>query len=108
MKNNWWLLILLFLLGLTSIPGCEKCNDCGPSENYPFVNVRFYNVDSLVKLQDNISLLNDSITVLDTLIAHGSDSLSSTKSLIQNQLNLYQEAVTKINNGEIKIDNLII
>lgn len=106
MKNNWWVFIPLLLLGLAGMPGCEKCKDCGPSDNYPYVNVRFYNIDSLVKLQNKIIVLNDSINILDSLISSGNDSLNSTKSVVQGELNLYQEAVSKINNSEIKIDNL--
>lgn len=106
MKNLWWLFIPLLLLGLIGMPGCEKCKDCGPSENYPYVNVRFYNIDSLVQLQNKISVLNDSISILDRLISGGNDSLNNIKSVFKSKLNLYQEAVSKINNGKIKIEDL--
>jgi hypothetical protein len=59
-----------------------------------------------VQLQHRIAQLNDSIGILDSLISSGGDSLNTTKSVLQNELNLYQGIVTKINNGEIKIDNL--
>jgi hypothetical protein len=106
MKHGWYLLIFLFILAVIKIPGCTPCNDCGPSENYPYVNVKFYNIDSLLKLQNEINIINDSIAVLDELIAGGADSLTSIKSSLESTLGLLQEGQSKITSGQIKIDAL--
>ncbi len=106
MNRGWFFIVPLFLLLVAGNYSCSNCNNCGPSSNYPYVNVRFYNIDSLVKIDDSITVLNDSISTITNLIKQGADSLSSVLNSLNNNLSTMTAIQAVINSAKIKIDSV--
>jgi hypothetical protein len=44
-----------------AVYSCQDCDDCGPSQNEPYVILKFFNIDSLLKVRDTLAYLNDSL-----------------------------------------------
>lgn len=95
---------LLLLVPL--ILACEDCRDCGPSKNEPYVNLKFYNIDSLLKVNAELDILADSLEVVDTLIKKGDTTLTETRDMLAGMQTLYKMAQSKINAGMIKINEV--
>ncbi len=94
------------MIMLADFYGCNHCDDCGPSSNYPYVNVKFYNIDSLTKINDSIAVLNDSINTLNNLVNQGADSLAPVVAALEKNLTSVSAIQGVINSAKIKIDSL--
>ena len=96
----------MILLSVIAFTGCNKCDDCAPGQNYPFVNVRFYNIDSLVKVENSIAGLNDSIQIINDLITGGNTEWNSVLAILNNKLLSLESAKQKISQGKIRVEKV--
>jgi hypothetical protein len=53
------------------------------------VNLRFYNIDSLLKVEDTLTILQDSLDTINQKIEEGDTTLSGIKSDLEKELELY-------------------
>jgi hypothetical protein len=101
--RQYWIYLILLPLAYVS---CQECDDCGPGQNEPFVNLRFYNIDSLLKVEDTLTFIQDSLDTVNLLIKEGDTTLTDTKTELENQKKLYTEVKNNINQGKIRIDEV--
>jgi len=101
--RKYWIFLVLFPLAYY---GCQECDDCGPSLNESFVNLRFYNIDSLVKVEDTLSIVQDSLDAVNQNIEEGDTTLAMIKEELEKQIVFYSEIKNNINQGKIKIDEV--
>jgi hypothetical protein len=85
---------------------CQECDDCGPSQNEPFVNLKFFNIDSLLKVEDTLAIIQDSLQVVNQKIDEGDTTLTEIKSELEKQIVFYDEVRDNINKGKIKLDEV--
>jgi len=98
-------LIYLILIPLVYY-SCQECDDCGPSQNEPIVNLKFFNIDSLIKVEDTLTIIEDSLEVVNQKIDEGDTTLSDIKVNLENQQAFYIQVKDNINQGKIKIDEV--
>ncbi|WP_147407348.1 hypothetical protein [Reichenbachiella sp. MSK19-1] len=67
-------LVLGLSLGFLAIVSCEKESDL--VERDPTIDLVFYNIDSLVQVEDTLEIVADSIEVLTDTLTHFADSAS--------------------------------
>jgi hypothetical protein len=101
--SEYWIFLIILLFGVIS---CEECDDCGPSQNEPYVNLRFFNIDSLIKVQDTLIFLKDSLDRIEEKIQEGDTTLSDEKDAIENSIALYNQVEDDINEGNVRIDEV--
>ena len=102
---NWSLFVLLTVpLGILS---CQDCRDCGPSTAEPFVNFQFFNIDSLVQVEDTLVVLEDSLEKVMEGIDTGNTDLEGIKVDLENSIDVYEQVKSDIENGKIKIDEVM-
>jgi hypothetical protein len=102
---NWSLFVLLTVpLGILS---CQDCRDCGPSTAEPFVNFQFYNIDSLIKVEDSLVVLEDSLEKVMAGIDTGNADLDTIRAELENSIDVYEEVKNDIEEGKIKIDEVM-
>lgn len=97
-------IILIFLAGIIS--ACNECNDCGPGSAYPFFKIRFFNIDSLIKVEEGISIAQDSLDSLNVLIAEGGDEYIPARDQLQNELSRLFVISNNIQNGKIRVESV--
>lgn len=102
---NWTFFVLLtFPLGILS---CEDCSDCGPSTSEPYVNFRFFNIDSLRKVEDTLLVLEDSLGKVIEGIDSGNTDLDSIRTLLEADIDYFNKIETDIKNGKVKIEEVV-
>lgn len=101
--RKYWIYLILLPLAYSS---CQECNDCGPGQNEPFVNLRFYNIDSLLKVEDTLTFIQDSLDTVNQRIQDGDTTLTDIKSALEYQKSVYIKVKNEINQGKIKIDEV--
>ena len=102
---NWSLFVLLTVpLGILS---CQDCRDCGPSTAEPFVNFQFFNIDSLIKVEDTLDVLEDSLEIVMAGIDTGNTDLNTIRVELENSIDVYEQVKNDIENGKIKIDEVM-
>ena len=102
---NWPLFVLLTVpLGILS---CQECRDCGPSTAEPYVNFQFYNIDSLIKVEDTLVVLEDSLDKVLAGIDTGNTDLDTIRIELEASIDTYDQVKTDIENGKIKIDQVM-
>ncbi len=103
-------LITKYCIGLILISclyyGCQECDDCGPGQQYPYVNLMFFNMDSLVKVENTLENLEDSLQTVNNRIQEGDTTLFDTRDNLQELISLYEESRENINLGKMKIDRV--
>jgi hypothetical protein len=97
---------ILILITATLFNTCNECNDCGPGGNYPFVRLRFYNIDSLIKAEAGIVVLEDSLEAVSLLISGGNNDLIPLRDELQRRLVTLFLATSSINDGEIRLEQV--
>ena len=101
---NWLFFFLLTLpLGILS---CQDCPDCGPSTSEPYVSFRFFNIDSLIKVEDTLVVLEDSLDKVIDEIDSGNTDLDTAKMELEAEIDLYNQVLSDIKNGKIKIEEV--
>jgi len=95
--------MLIVPLGILS---CQDCTDCGPSTAEPYVNFQFFNIDSLVKVEDTLLVLEDSLDAVLVGIDTGNTELDTIRTGLENQIDTYEQVKQDIENGKIKIDEV--
>ncbi len=98
-------LIFLLLIPLAYY-SCQECRDCGPSQNEPFLNLKFFNIDSLIKVEDTLAVIEDSLDIINNKIQEGDTTLSDLKEALVKQQNNYTQVKNNINQGKIRIDEV--
>jgi len=93
----------LLILAIGVICSCGDCKDCGPSQNYPYFKIRFFNIDSLNKVNASIAETQDSLT---QLIDSGYQESDTVVININNKLTFLENVQTNIRMGKIKIDDV--
>jgi hypothetical protein len=101
--RKYWIYLILVPLAIYS---CQDCDDCGPSQNEPFVNLRFFNIDSLVKVRDTLAFLNDSLDRIEEAIGAGDTTLTEKKETIESGIDLFDQVENNILDGKIRIDEV--
>ncbi len=98
--------LLLLFLAVLFYSSCEKCDDCGPSKREPYVKVRFFNIDSLVKVDARLSLLEDSLATINQMILDGDTTLVGSRDQLGQEIRKFNEVKETINEGRIRIDEI--
>jgi hypothetical protein len=106
MKIGYLFVLPLILLGSVIFSRCSNCTDCGPSHSYPFFIIRFFNVDSLLKVEATIAETQDSIDQVNQLIDSGYVEYDSVLIQLQYDLTYWQNVEKNIKNGKIKINEV--
>jgi hypothetical protein len=88
------------------ILSCEDCNDCGPSTGEPYVSFRFFNIDSLNKVEDILTVLEDSLNKIIVGIDTGNTELDTIRTVLEAQIDVYAQVKTDISNGKLKIEEV--
>jgi hypothetical protein len=101
--RKYWIYLILIPLAYSS---CQECNDCGPGQNEPFVNLRFYNIDSLLKVADTLAIIQDSLDTVNHRIQEGDTTLTEIKTELEYQKSYYEKVKVNINQGKFKIDEV--
>jgi hypothetical protein len=101
----YWSYFILFTVPL-GILSCQDCNDCGPAENEPYVSFRFFNIDSLNKVEDTLAVLEDSLDKVIDGIDTGNTDLDTIRQVLEEQIDLYNEVHADIKDGKVKIDEV--
>jgi len=98
--NFFWVLVII-PLGILS---CQDCEECGPSINESLVSFKFYNIDSLIKVEDTLAVLEDTLAAIDEEIENGNEGLDSVRNIVENEIAYYTDVQTDIENGKLKVD----
>jgi hypothetical protein len=99
---NWsFFFILTVPLGILS---CQECADCGTATAEPVINFRFFNIDSLNKVEDTLTILEDSLGKVIEGIDTGNTDLDTIRTDLEVQVEAYDQVRTDIKNGKLKID----
>lgn len=106
MKYGWIFVLPVSALLLLGFHRCTPCNDCGPQENFPYITLRFFNMDSLAKVDTVLSALQDSLLVLNDSINQGNDQYIPVRDSLQNIATFFQTVQTNIKNGKIRINEV--
>jgi len=101
----YWLYFFLFTVPL-GILSCQECGDCGPAENEPYVSFRFFNIDSLIKVEDTLLVLEDSLDKVIEGIDTGNTELDTVRQVLEEEIDLYNQVHADIMDGKIKIDEV--
>jgi len=101
---NW--LYFFLLIGSFGLLSCQECADCGPAENEPYVSFRFFNIDSLTKVEDTLLVLEDSLDKVIEGIDTGNTELDTIRQVLERDIDLYNQVYTDIKNGKVKIDEV--
>jgi hypothetical protein len=104
-KVLFWSYFFLFIIPL-GILSCQDCGDCGPAENEPYVSFRFFNIDSLLKVEDTLLVLEDSLDKVLEGIDTGNTELDTIRQELEDQIDLYNQVHTNIKDGKVKIDEV--
>lgn len=104
------LLIIFILVGIFT-SGCEPCNDCGPKNAYPYLNLSILNRTSLDTLQDDSSAFANELKIIDSLIKDPAntpiiDDLNKEKAENQEALNYIKNLITLTRNKMISIQSI--
>jgi len=94
------------LIGSLGFLSCQDCNDCGPAENEPYVSFRFFNIDSLIKVEDTLLVLEDSLDKVIEGIDTGNTELDTIRQVLEEEIDLYNQVYTDIKDGKVKIDEV--
>ena len=100
--NFLWLLVLI-PIGILS---CQDCEDCGPSHQEPLVIFKFFNIDSLIKVEDTLLILEDTLAIIDDEIANGNEDLDSIRNIVVDEIDYYTDVSNDIKNGKLKVDEV--
>ena len=100
MKSGYLFILPLLILTIGVICGCGDCKDCGPSQDYPYFKVRFFNIDSLIKVNASITETQDSLT---QLIDSGYQQNDTAVISVRNKLRFLDNVQSNIRKGKIKI-----
>jgi len=101
---NWsFFFILTVPLGILS---CQECVDCGPTDAEPVTHFRFFNIDSLNKVEATLTTLGDSLERVIAGIDTGNIDLDTVRMVLETQINLYEQVDTDIKNGKLKIESV--
>lgn len=98
-----FLLVLTAPLGILS---CQDCPDCGPALVEPVTHFRFFNIDSLNKVEDTLFILEDSLDKVIAGIDTGNSDLDTIRMILETQVDLYDQVSTDIKNGKLKIEEV--
>ena len=101
----YWSYFFLFI-GSLGFLSCQDCTDCGPAENEPYVSFRFFNIDSLTKVEDTLLILEDSLDKVIEGIDTGNTDLDTIRQVLEEEIDLYDQVYTDIKNGKVKIDEV--
>lgn len=101
--NGLFLVWILLSLGISS---CQDCADCGPATAEPYVSFRFFNIDSLLKVQDTLQVLEDSLEKVIAGIDTGNTDLEPIRAELEEGVDLYDQVSTDIKNGKLKIEEV--
>ena len=63
-----FILAISSVLILVSLYSCDQCDDCGPLQKEPAINLKFINQDSLQSVEDSLLVLETEILTLDTAL----------------------------------------
>jgi hypothetical protein len=72
----------------------------------PYVNFRFFNIDSLNKVEDTLMILEDSLDKIIEGIDTGNIELDTIRQLLEEEIDLYNQVYTDIKDGKVKIDEV--
>lgn len=86
--------------------GCQDCDDCGPSQKEPYVILKFFNIDSLLKVEDTLAILNDSLVSVEDKIEEGDTTLYEERDMLQMLIARYEKVENNINQGKIRIESV--
>ena len=100
------LFLIIGITGLFALSNCEECDECGPSSNETYVNLKFFNIDSLNKINVYLTDLQDTLFNLDEEIANGNEELVPVRDSIQNVYDYYLSVTVNIKNGKIKVNEV--
>ena len=100
------LFLIIGITGLFALSNCEECDECGPSSSETYVNLKFFNIDSLNKINVYLADLQDTLFNLDEEIANGNEGLVPVRDSIQNVYDYYLSVTVNIKNGKIKVNEV--
>lgn len=102
--NGLFLILTLLALGISS---CQDCSDCGPAAAEPYVSFRFFNIDSLLQVEDTLQVLEDSLDKVIAGIDTGNIDLEPIREELEKEVDLYHQVSTDIKNGKLKIEEVL-
>ena len=106
-KKDLYLVIPLGLAALFfMLFGCDECEDCGILYKEPVINVKFYNIDSLRKVEQNLNEINDSLEVVNEEIENGNTDLIGIKDTLEKEKSKFEKAKKNIQDGKIRIEEV--
>lgn len=107
MIRNLYPVVFVGILACVSwISSCEECTDCGILYKDPVVNIKFYNIDSLLKVDSAIKVVEDSLEIVNKEIEDGNMDLDETKKQLEKIIFGLEETYQDIINGKIRIEEV--
>ncbi|MFC2124998.1 hypothetical protein ACFLU5_09320, partial [Bacteroidota bacterium] len=101
------LAVLISILTITAwFVGCQECNDCGVLYEEPTVKVKFYNIDSLLKVDSALLVIEDSLGIINEEIENGDTVLIELKEELERIKSGLEKTQQDINNGKLRIEEV--
>jgi len=102
--------VIYIVLGLLVvfgwIGGCQECDDCGILERDPTVNIRFYNIDSLIKVENALIEVNDSLDIIYEEIENGNNDLIEIRDQLEKIQSDLEDTQQNILDGKLRIEEV--
>lgn len=106
-KKDPYLFIPLGLATLfVMVIGCDECEDCGILYKEPVINVRFYNIDSLLKVEGFLNEIEDSLEVVNEEIENGNTALTVIRDALEEDKTGFEKVRKNILDGKIRIEEV--
>ena len=86
--------------------GCEECKNCGIAYKEPVVNMKFFNIDSLNKVNIALVEVEDSLAKVNEEIDNGNTDLIEIKTELEIQKAGLEATQKDIAQGKIKIEEV--
>ena len=103
-KKALFIIIFSIISGAAWLGGCQECDDCGIKYNEPLVNIKFYNIDSLLKVDSTLVIVEDSLEIVNDAIENGDTTLFEIKDQLEQIKSGLEKTQNDILKGKLRIE----